>query len=278
MNRMGRVLLCVCTTLIGVFPARGAAPQIVAAGADGRIYDVDLATGTLSNPRGPSTLRPFSGIAYVPGEGVYGITLLNDNTVYRFDPVTGARTTIGPAGREIFEGDLAYRPATGALLGINYQGQFYRVDRATGATTVLGTTPPSPAGGRELSGLAFDRAGTLYAIDTAVSATRADLLLTLDPTNGQVLSEIPITGGNLLVALGMAFHPETGTLYVAEGGLGQARAPNLYTLDPGSGALSVVGPLGMPLGVSGLAFVPEPGGAATLLVAGACWLGRRRRR
>jgi hypothetical protein len=278
MRRLRGVLVCVAACFFATLAFRASASpvSIVAAGGDGRLYDLNTSSGALFNPRGSASPIPYTGIAYVPGEGLYGVTLGNDNKLYRVDAMTGERTTIGPTGRDIYEGDLVYRPGAGTLLGINYQGPFYRVDRSTGATTLLGTTPPRPDGGRELSGLAFDRAGTLYAIDTGVDSSAADHLLTLDPTNGQVLSEIAITGGNLLAGVGMVFHPDTGTLYVAEGGFRQTHEPILYTLDPSTGALTIVGPLGVPDGVSGLAVLPEPAFASALAAATTFLLRRRR--
>jgi hypothetical protein len=56
----------------------------------------------------------------------------------------------------------------------------------------------------------------------------------------------------------MTFDPDTGTLYVGEGSATATRPHNLYTLDPSTGALALVGPLGAQAGVSGLVFVPEP--------------------
>lgn len=261
----------------GASDASGA--QLVAAGRQGdnaQLYDLNLATGATSNPR-PADVRVFTGIAYVPSEGLYGVSLIDDNRLYRVDPATGGVTPVGATGLSIVEGDLVYHAATDSLLGINYPGQFFRVDRSTGTATVLGTTPPPSTGGRELSGLAFDAAGTLYALDTGEGGpTGVDRLLTLNPNNGQVLTEIPVIGPNLHFAAGIAFHPDTGTLYVAEGGPTEETRPyNLFTLNPSTGALTLVGPLGVPGGLTGLVFVPEPTGLACV---GAMALAMLRRR
>jgi DNA-binding beta-propeller fold protein YncE len=83
---------------------------------------------------------------------------------------------------------------------------------------------------------------------------------------------------NLGFTAGMDFHPATGALYVADGGLGDG-TNKLYTLDPTTGALTLVGPTGVPAGLAGLTFaIPEP---TTSLLAGVSLMngifqGRRR--
>lgn len=286
MSQSGRMSVCVASLFCSILltaASEAHAARLIASGAEelnGQVYDVDTATGAASNPR-PTGVRNFTGIAYVASEGLYGVGLINDNTLYRIDEATGAVAPIGPTGLTILEGDLVYHAATDTLLGINYPGEFYRIDRSTGVATVLGTTPPPPTGERELSGLAFDAAGTLYAIDTGGGGpTGTDRLLALNPNNGQVLSEISITGSgfNLHHGVGMAFDPDTGTLFVAEGGPADDSLPyNLYTLNPTTGALTIVGPLGVQSGFNGLVFVPEPGGVAAFGALAASLLRRHRR-
>jgi DNA-binding beta-propeller fold protein YncE len=83
------------------------------------------------------------------------------------------------------------------------------------------------------------------------------LCIDLPSSTATVVREI---GSSDISALaGIDFDPASGTLYVADGGAGGANA--LFTLDPATGVLSEVGPLGLANGLSGLA-VPEPGAAA----------------
>ena len=85
----------------------------------------------------------------------------------------------------------------------------------------------------------------------------------LDPTDASTLSSVDLS--HPLGALaGMDFDPATGTLYVADGGTGGADA--LFTLDPATGGLTEIGPLGLANGLSGLA-VPEPDAAVLAAAA-----------
>ena len=112
----------------------------------------------------------------------------------------------------------------------------------------------------DVSGLAFDAAGTLYALDTG-----ADALLVLDPADASTLATTPLSAPLGAVA-GMDFDPGSGVIYVADGGTGGQDA--LFTLDVATGVLTTIGPLGLESGLSGLAVVPEPG--ALVLAATAC--------
>jgi hypothetical protein len=98
-------------------------------------------------------------------------------------------------------------------------------------------------------------------------------------SDGQLLTVNPDTGDATVVGdpglsnflTGLAFHPQDGTLFATEG----FREDRLVILDASSGSLvTEIGPLGIP-GPEGLAFVPEPGALALLLV-GLPLLVRRR--
>jgi hypothetical protein len=265
------------------------AAPLVGIGIDGtgELYDVDTASGSLRNPR-PTGVPRFSGIAYLPGNGLFGVSNASvengasANVLLRIDLATGATTVVGPLGIRVQEGDVTYEPATGSILGVNAGGELYRIDPATGAATVIGMVPAPPSL-QELSGLAFDAAGTLYALDVGhsggtVSRGERDRLLTLDPTTGEVLREVPLGGPGLGFGAGLAFDPDTGTLFVAEGqGMNSPlnRAPGLYTIDPTTGQLNVVGAMEWRYGVSGIAFVPEPSQACLALLVTSLALTRR---
>ena len=94
--------------------------------------------------------------------------------------------------------------------------------------------------------MAFDAAGTLYVLDN----NRLELL-TVDKATGSVMTTVAVSGP-LGVTTGMDFHPTTGVLYVADGEAGGG--DSLYTLDPATGVMSLVGPLGVPDGFAGLTF------------------------
>jgi hypothetical protein len=242
-------------------------------GVDGAVlYDIDLSTGAASNPR--STGAPqLVGIAFSAGLQLFGLSNsaapTNPGSLFEIDLGTGAAQLVGATGLDsIIEGDLAFDPTSGALYGIYHldvaQRKLFTIDTGTGAATPL---PGSLSG--DPSAMAFDAAGTLYAIDTSL-----DELLTVDKATGNPLSYTSLNV-DLGAVAGMDFDPATGTLYVADGESGGT--DTLYTVNTTTGDLTAVGSLGLEAGLAGLAFVPEP---ATLTLAGlgALALIRRRRR
>ena len=97
----------------------------------------------------------------------------------------------------------------------------------------------------------------------------------LDPSDASTLSTMPLSTPLGALAAGMDFDPATGTFYVADGGSGGT--DSLYTLDPATGVLTAIGPLGIAGGLSGLA-VPEPDTALLGIAACAALAGVARRR
>jgi hypothetical protein len=268
----------------GALPAN-AAELLGASFADGMLYDVDAATGAAANPRSIRmyACNYFCGDMSIPVTHVAGIeshrlapamlhvlTTVSGGALANAlvsaplpDPYAafGAAT---PAGVQIGEGDLALEPSSGQLfaVGLTEMTAPFTLVRlpAIGGATVVGEI-----GFSDVSGLAFDAAGTLYALDTG-----SDALLVLDPSDASTLSTTPLSEP-LGATAGMDYDPDTDTLYVADGGTGGRDA--LFTLDVATGALTEVGLLGLDSGLSGLAVVPEAdaialGGAAlaTLLL------------
>ncbi len=233
------------------------------------LYDVDSATGAASNPR-PVGVGHLVGVAWSPGGWLYGLTNstapADPNSLVSIDPLTGASQVVGATGlTTIIEGDLARDPLSGLLYGCyNLQSgmrQLFMVDPQTGGATPI---PGSLSG--DPSALAFSSDGTLYGIDTSLSE-----LLTIDKITGALLSYKTLNVALGAVA-GMAVDPFSGVFYVADGDSGGT--DKLYTLDPATGVLTAVGPLGVADGLAGLAFVPEPG-AAVLIVIGLGMVARR---
>lgn len=217
------------------------------------LYDVNAATGAAGNPR-PVGVGHLVGIAWSPSGSLYGLTNstapTSPNSLVRIDAATGASQVIGSTGlTSIIEGDLARDPTTGQLYGCynlaSGKRQLFTVNPQSGAAS---TIPGSLSG--DPSALAFASDGTLYGIDTSLGE-----LLTIDKTDGVVLSYKTLSTG-LGSTAGMAVDPFSGVFYVADGESGGT--DKLYTLDPATGVLTAVGPLGVTDGLAGLAFVPEP--------------------
>ena len=194
------------------------------------------------------------------------------NSLLKIDVPSGAVSLVGATGlSNIFEGDLAFQPSTGALYGIEnvLSGSvhnLFTMNPSTGAATTVGSV--STGAPHDFSSLAFNAAGTLYAIDDD-NLTGNTLLDTLNPSTGAILTTVPLNV-HLGFTVGMTFHPVADVAYVADGGTNGTN--NLYTLDTGTGTLTLVGSTGLASGLSGLAFVrvPEP---STAMLAAFAFLG-----
>jgi DNA-binding beta-propeller fold protein YncE len=245
--------------LLGGAPAAGAVALLGSDFLGARIYDVDPATGTATNGR-PTGINGLDDIEYDAARGVlWGLSQTGsspvENALFSIDISTGAATLIGATGLSIIEGDLALNPVTGVLYGVQQVGasvlQLFTVDLDTGAGTIVGAV----AGGADLSALSFDTAGNLFVLDTGT-----DRLLRVDDTTGAVLDSVALSLP-LGTRAGMDVDPETGVMYVADGGT--AGTDSLYTLDTTTGALALAGATGVSGGLAGLTAVA---GAPTTLV------------
>jgi len=258
--------------LVGAFSTPAGAAQLIGVSfSDGLVYDVNAQTGVASNPRlfteNSMSLTLYAGVEFA-ADGSLLLATVQANSIFPsrlFSASLGTAdaTLIGAVGAQVGEGDLALDPLSGDLYAVGLTGSIapftlLRIDLPSSTATVVGTIGLS-----DISAMAFDAVGTLYAIDTG-----NDALLVLDPSDASTLSSVALSEP-LGALAGMDFDPATGTLYVADGGTGGSDA--LFTLDPATGVLSEVGPLGLSNGLSGLA-VPEPD-AAVLAVAAVATLG-----
>lgn len=238
----------------------------------GLLYEIDAASGAASDPRPiraavcePPCVEPpvdagyVAGIDFDPAAAALRVatTLTNPDVpsallAVPLDDPLAPFGEIRPLGQQLGEGDIALTPSGDAVYAVgltNTSIPFTLLRIASeGDAVVVGEI-----GASDVSGLAFDAGGTLYALDTG-----ADVLRVLDPADGSTLSSVALSEPLGAVA-GMDFDFATDTLYVADGGTGGRNA--LFTLDPATGVLAEIGPLGLASGLSGLA-VPEPNGAA----------------
>jgi hypothetical protein len=252
------------------------------------LYDINTATGTAWNSR-DTGVTALIGIATQPGSGqLFSLTTYGStpwaNSLLTLSLSTGTPSLTGSTGlASIGEGDLAFQPSTGVLYGVQaFVGgieTLFTVNSTTGAATIVGSIGQVTDFG-DYSALAFESTGTLYTInnEAIVNGHVTSLLDTLDPNTGAISSRVPLSV-SLGNSVGLAFDPVTGTAYVADGDLG---TNNLYTLDTTTGVLTLVGPLGVPYGLSGLAFVPVPEPSspalATIAAAALSLISCRRRR
>ena len=275
---------------VAALPQRaGAATAIGTEFRNGRLWDIDLATGVKTNPR-ETGIPALGGLAFTPDGTLYGLSMSEDfdfaQRLWRIEPATGNRTLVGRLGGWAQEGDLAAQPGTGALFAVGVyvpggpsSNTLARIDRASGAASLVGPILPENAPDVDFSAMAFAPDGTLYVLNTGQGVAGPDVeqLLRVDAANGQVLSTITLTRDDgLPVSLGgvagFAFDASTGVAYIAEGENGIT--DRLYRVVPATGVLSVVGTIESP-GVASLAIIPEP--AAPLGLALSLALLARRR-
>jgi len=201
---------------------------------------------------------------------LYGVTTwANGNGLYSIDPNSGASDLIGATGlAQIVEGDVAYDHTTNQLFA-NYSdistNNIYTINLNTGLATLVG-----PSEEDDISGLAFDAAGRMWAVDTNTNGSRVLDLLEIDKTNGDVLSRNSLGVLQFSAVLGMDFNSITNELYMALGN------GDFYSIDTGLATASFVDTLNVS-GTTGLAFVvPAPGAFTMLALAGLCTARRSR--
>ncbi|MGA9420858.1 MAG: hypothetical protein WBW61_00740 [Rhodanobacteraceae bacterium] len=113
-----------------------------------------------------------------------------------------------------------YNPRTSKL---------YTIDLATAATTLVG---PIPALIRDI---AIDSSGLMYGVDSD-----ADTLVAIDKTTGAAQT-IGSLGIDAVFGQGLDFDAETGVLYLASTDFD---TPRMYTVDPATGATTLIGVMG----------------------------------
>ncbi len=217
------------------------------------LWDVNAGTGAVFNPR-PTGLGHVIGIAIDPtNTWVYAVSSVGGspatNSLYRINMSTGAATLVGSLGiGNLFEGDLAFGD-DGTLYGIQ-DDLLYRIDTSTGAATVIGDP-----NGSDYSYLSFNGSNTMFGIDNGMTAgSPAVYLDEIDETNADVTASMVID--SLGGYGGMDWNQLGGWMWVADGktpGSSVAGHRKLFKLNPTTGDLTEVGPLGLSHGVTGLA-------------------------
>lgn len=184
---------------------------------------------------------------------------VNVDSLYLLNEHTGDATLVGPTGLgALIEGDLAVHPVTGELFGagvFNNVSRLFRVDTTTGRGTDIGAIGSDSYIPFDISGLAFVPASALgrtggpvlLGLDTLFGAPA--LMVEINPATGAATTPVQLSGG-LGVTVGLVYDEMTQQLLLADGSLGGT--DSLYRLDPASGALTLIGPLGVEGGAAGL--------------------------
>lgn len=255
-----------------------------AAGAAGRLYKLDPATGALLQDIGPlndvaGANYPITGLAFHPTTGVlYGSTgnsaAATAARLVTIDPATGLVSPVGSfnagpvnsSGTPATMADLEF-DAAGTLYGVGSIGgpQLYSINTTTAQATAIGGTglTSTTGGGLGILGGTFYGTPTSARFGTYDSGTGAytDIGNPTKPSGGGY--------GSLAVSGGL--------LYGLNVGSGSPPPTNLVTINPANAAVTVLG--ASPNSVDAIAFqIPEPG-TAVLAIGPAivAMLARRRR-
>lgn len=231
------------------------------------LYRVNQATGALSTV-GPAGATDVGDLTSDVSTGAVWGVRINDNQLISYDTTTGANTlfrTITGASRIT---SIAFNPVTRRLYGNTSQSlsnvpgdELYEIDVATGAATLIGEI-----GANNFFALAFGNDGTLYGVSQSRAA-----LFSISTTTGAG-TFIGATGRSGIFDI--AARPEDGVMFAADTGGGDN---SLYTINLSTGATTLVGAYGSNVNIAGLAFIPSPGAAGLLAIAGLAGAARRRR-
>jgi len=251
----------------------------------GAVGTVDQSTAAFSLVG--STGRPgITSLAFGNFGVLYGVDC-SDTTpgdpcwLLTIDPSTGLESseigqfTIAGVGANPWVMDLAVDPTTNLLWGMDFQRGLVKINKNTAEVTLVGALP---VGIQEGAGIAITPDGKLYAAQSDGNT----VFWELSKTDASVVNTIAFSPAGIQSAAGLGARPSDGLLFANER---RGAGGKLYTIDPTTGAVTVIGTPSEAL--SDVAFfvraVPMlPGGAfgslllASLLVAvGFYAVGRR---
>jgi len=199
---------------------------------------------------------------------VTSVTADDTSHLIEINPTTGALindigSMLDSSGNGCGVGDLSFQPGTDVLFGLagnqsdvgtnrcglpggGTGGYLMTINTSTGQYTIIGRDATF---GNDNGGIAFAPDGTLYFTP---AWTSLGTIYTLNPADAGVLTSQALSGGEGY--MGLAVRPSDGTIF------GSYRYnpddPNIYTIDPATGAETLVGSPGAIL-VHDLAFVGD---------------------
>lgn len=222
-----------------------AAQRLIAVDSNRTVYTIDRSTaakvplGVLAAAVG----TPNGLAAHAPTGTVY-ISSSSTDSLYTFDPVTGATALVGPFGDAaiVMQG---LELIGGQLYGTSsHNGGLYSIDRSTGVATLVG-----PLGIVGTPNLVYDsRADRLFA-----TSTGGDSLYSLDRTTGGATLIGNLQGSSN--PQGVAFDADTGTLWMVDNA-----SDLLYAIDSQTGQGHAIGSTGAG-NLLGLAYLPGGSGS-----------------
>jgi len=206
-------------------------------------------------PNDPDQVFRLVGTTGGGGGLLYGSTG-GDNTsgggrLWLIDVTKQSATLIGDTGFDRL-GAIAF-DSTGTLYGVSggssNQGTLMTIDPTNGQATVIGLlSDPNAA----VDALRFNSQGVLYggSFDNSIGVGK---LLTIDPSNGNVLSSLTLVGSGNSFCPGIAFD-SLDVLYGSRGN-SSGRLEDIDLIDQITGVLTPVGP--MEAVISDIVFAPD---------------------
>jgi len=249
--------LGVCVLTISVSPVLAGA-VLIGGTSDGILYDIDPASGTLSNPR-DTGLYELTSLAFSPDGTLFAhgeAEALGASSLYSIDVGSGAPHAIAATGLSLAH--FAYDAQGHSLIAIAARagtgaGRLQHIDTQTGVATPGALASPFAPVATNSAGALF----SLYPLDASESELARRHIIT-----GDVLQRWTIPTS--IAFPGIVF-AEDGRLLISDTGDGDGAWLRAFDLD--TGGLSTVGPLGAD--VVALAYIPEP----STLVLLCCALG-----
>jgi plastocyanin len=171
--------------------------------------------------------------------------------LWLIDVTTQSALLVGDTGFDRL-GGIAF-DGGGILYGVSggssFQGTLMTIDPATGAPTVIGLLSDPDAA---VDGLRFNSQGTFFGSSFNNTKSVGELL-TIDPTNGNVLSSLTLIGSGNSFCPGIAFD-SLDVLYGSRGN-SSGRLEDLDLIDQITGVLVPIGP--MEAVISDIAFTSD---------------------
>jgi hypothetical protein len=223
--------------------------------ASARFFEIDRAAPGVSF-LGGCAVRAWGFAREASGSLVFTDSV--GASIHRFDPVSGAQTTVSSGG--------ALRIPRG--IEVDTDGSLLVVDQGIGPAKLLRINPEGSQLELSSGGLLSQPRGIALEVDgSAVVASQSSLVRINAGTGAQSLLA---SGGNLASLGGVAVDECTGELYAAERGVSSAE-PALVRIHPLNGAQSVASSGGFFLEPTGVSVVP--GACSALPLVGAAMGG-----
>jgi sugar lactone lactonase YvrE len=185
------------------------------------------------------------------------------NAIFRVDAATGAQSVVSSGGQFRWPTGVAVDALGDLLVADPDADAVFRVDPSTGQQTP--DTAAADTGVLYGAGLTVEGSGDYVLVDPDSASLRR-----WDP---DAETGAPVSAGRLLRWPSDATVDDLGDLLVAD-----PDANAFRRVDPGSGAQTQEGPADVFLYPTGIAFVPEPSGWASLLSGAAALVALARRR